>query len=827
MTNAKSPIATPQLFPKNAQVVIIGGGVIGCSVAYHLTKLGWRDVVLLERKELTSGTTWHAAGLVISGTFSSETMINLAKYTRDLYDGILEAETGLSTGFSPIGYIELATNKEWLEGLRRVAAYARTYGCVVEEISPGDVQKMWPQFKTNDIIAGFFAPEDGRANPVDATMALAKGARMGGARVLEGVNVIGIKKDNGRVTGVITDRGEIEAEYVVNCAGMWAREVGKMAGVNVPLHAAEHYYLITEPIDGIHREMPIVEDPERFAYYREETGGLMIGMFEPVASPWGMKGIPKDFSFGEIKPDWDRLMPYIENAMGRIPVAKNAGVHKLFCGPESFTPDLGPLMGEAPELKNFFVAAGLNSLGILLGGGVGQVMAQWIVDGYPPVDTSEIDIARMLTFENNPKYLYDRTVEQLGVMYAPGYVNLQYKTARNVRKSPLHDRMTDLGAYFASYAGWEYPDWFAPQGVEPKVEYTWGRGNWFEYRATEHQAAREAVVLMDYSVMSKILVQGRDAEKFLNRICANNVAVPVGHIVYTQWLNERGTIEADLTVTRLAEDSYLVISADGTNTHIKAWLKRHLPMDEYVFITDITSGYSILNVQGPNSRQLLSSVTSLDMSNDAFPYLTMQEIDIGYALVKALRVTYVGELGWELYVPTEFALHVFDTLVQAGEEVGLKFAGLQALDSLRLEKAYRDYGHDIDNTDTPLEVGLGFCVDYNKPGGFIGREALLRHKEGGPLKYRLVQFLLEDPEPLLYYSEPIYRDGEMVGHINAGSYGHTLNGAVGLGLVSNEAGISTDYIKSGIYEVDIAGVRYPARASLRPMYDPSNLRVRS
>ncbi|MFC1878277.1 FAD-dependent oxidoreductase [Chloroflexota bacterium] len=827
MTSANSPTAARQPFPTNAQVVIIGGGVIGCSVAYHLTKLGWRDVVLLEQKELTCGTTWHAAGLVVSGTFSSETMINMAMSTRDLYDGILEAETGLSTGFSPIGHLELATDREWLEGLRRVAAYARTYGCVVEEISPSEVKKMWPQFKTDDILAGFLSPEDGRVNPVDATMALAKGARMGGARILEGIKVIGIQQKDGQVSGVKTDHGEIEAEYVVNCAGMWAREVGKMAGVNVPLHAAEHYYLITEPIEGIHRDMPIVEDPKHFAYYREETGGLMIGMFEPVAGPWGMKGIPQNFSFGELQPDWDRLMPYIEKAMGRIPVVKNAGVHKFFCGPESFTPDMGPLMGEAPELKNFYVAAGLNSLGILLGGGVGKVMAQWIADGCAPVDASEIDISRMLRFENNPKYLYDRTVEQLGMMYALGYVNLHYKSARNVRKSPLHDRLKDLGAHFGSYAGWEYPDWFAPQGVEPQVEYTWGRGNWFEYRAAEHQAAREAVILMDYSVMSKILVQGRDAEKALNRICANNVAVPVGRIVYTQWLNTKGTIEADLTVTRLAEDSFLVISADGTNTHIKNWLKRHIPQEAHVFVTDITSGYTLLNLQGPKSRQLLSSVTSVDMSNEAFPYLTMQEIDIGYAPVKALRVTYVGELGWEICVPTEFTLHVFDTLVKAGKEFGLKHAGLSALDSLRLEKAYRDYGHDIDNTDTPLEVGLGFCVDFEKPGGFIGRDALLRHKESGPLKYRLVQFLLEDPEPLLYYSEPIYRNGEMVGTIYAGSYGHTLGGSVGLGHVSNEEGVSTETIKSGTYEIDIAGVRYPARASLRPMYDPKGLRVRS
>lgn len=824
--NEISPTQTAGVIPSQSQVVIIGGGVIGCSVAYHLTKLGWRDAVLLEKSRLTSGTTWHAAGLVVSGTFASETMINMAKYTRDLYER-LEAETGLSTGFEPVGYLELATDREWLEGLRRVAGYARTYGHTVEEISPAEVKKLWPLFETDDIIAGFYCPDDGRTNPVDTTMSLAKGARMGGASILEGIQVTGIQRQGDRVTGVLTNQGEIKAEYVVNCAGMWARQLGKLAGVNIPLHASEHYYLITEPIPGVQRNFPIVEDPLRYAYYREETGGLMIGLFEPVAGPWGMKGIPAGFSFGEIQPDWERLAPYVEVAMERIPVAKNAGIHKFFCGPESFTPDMGPLMGEAPELKNFFVAAGFNSLGILLGGGAGQILAHWIVDGYPSVDTSEIDIARMQPWQNNPKYLYDRTVEMLGFMYKPGYPNSQYSSARGVRKSPLHDRLAKRGAYFACYAGWEYPDWYAPQGVEPKVEYSWGRQNWFEYRAAEHNAARQGVVLFDYSVMSKFLVQGRDAEGALNRICANNIAVPVGRCVYTQWLNERGTIEADLTVTRLAEDAYLVVCADGAYTSVKTWLKRNIPCEAHAFVTDVTAGYSILNLQGSKSRQLLSRVTHADLSNQAFPYLSMQEIDIGYATVKAMRITYVGELGWELYVPTEFSLNVFDALIEAGEEVGLRLAGLQALDSLRMEKAYRDYGHDIDNTDTPIEVGLNFAVDYDKPSGFIGREALLRHKESGPPKYRLVQFLLEDPEPLLHYGEPIYRDGSFAGHVVAGSYGHTLGAAIAVGHVRNEEGVTAEYIRSGSYEIDVAGVRYPARASLRPMYDPKNERVRS
>jgi 4-methylaminobutanoate oxidase (formaldehyde-forming) len=483
-------------------------------------------------------------------------------------------------------------------------------------------------------------------------------------------------------------------------------------------------------------------------------------------------------------------------------------------------------MGEAPELKNFFVAAGLNSLGILFGGGAGQVIAQWIVDGLPPVDVSDINIERMMPFQNNAKYLYDRTVELLGWQYI-SWPNLQPETARDARRSAMHDRLAAAGAFFGSSVGWEYPDWFAPEGVEPKVTYSWGRQNWFEYAAAEHRAAREGVVLMDLTHMSKILVQGRDAEKTLNCICANNVSVPVGRIVYTQWLNDRGTIEADLTVTRLAEDSYLLVLVDAIHRHVETWLRYHISPDAHVFVTDVTSGYNIINVQGPSSRQLISGLTNVDMSNEAFPYLTMQEIDMGYALVKALRVTYVGELGWELYVPTEFTLHVFDMLVEAGADVGLKHAGFQALDTLRLEKAYRDYGHDIDNTDTPLEVGLGFAVDFEKPGGFIGREALLRQKDEGILKHRLVQFLLEDPEPLLYGSEPIYRDGEWVGYLGTGGYGHTLGGAVGLGHISNEEGVTADFVKSGGYEIEVAGARYPARASLRPMYDPEGARVRS
>jgi glycine cleavage system aminomethyltransferase T/glycine/D-amino acid oxidase-like deaminating enzyme len=812
--------------PTQARVVIIGGGVIGCSTAYHLSKLGWKDVVLLERAQLTAGTTWHAAGLVEAGGFFDATSVGMAKYTLDLYSS-LEKETSLATGYKSVGMITLATSPSRLEEQRRVAAFDRRFGVAVEEISPKRVKELWPLAYTDDILAGFYSPADGRVNPIDVTMALARGARMGGVQIFEETAVTGFGIEDQNVTRVITDKGEIQAEYVVNCAGMWARQIGKLAGVNIPLQPCEHYYLITEALEGINPKTPVLVDLDKYAYYREEMGGVLFGLFEPVSAPWALDGIPKDFTFGEIKPDWDRMMPYLEEAMKRIPALENAGVHKFFCGPESFTPDLGPMMGLTPELDNFYVAAGFNSLGILMGGGAGKVMAQWIVEGIPDVDITEIDIARMLPFQNTAQYVQDRAVELLGFMFEEGFPNKQFKTARHVRISAFHERLAAAGAYFGEYAGWEYPDWFAPKGVEPKVEYSWGRQNWFEYSAAEHRATRQNVTMMDYSVMGKILVQGRDAETYLNRICANNIAVPVGKVVYTQWCNETGTIEADLTVTRLAEDRFLILTGDGTMTAVLAWLRRHIPADAHAFVTNITSAYSVLNIQGPKSREFLSRITHADMSNEAFPFLTLQEIEIGYALVKAIRVTYVGELGWELYIPTEFSLHVFDTLVEAGADFGLKFIGLQALNTLRLEKAYRDYGGDIDNTDTPLEVGLGYFVDFEKPSGFIGREALLSLKESG-MRYRMPQFLLEDPEPMLHYGEIIYRDGVPVGNIMAGGYGHTLGASVGVGPVESDAGtVSVDFIKSGSYEIDIAGVRYPAKASLRPMYDPKLQRVRS
>jgi len=813
--------------PSQAQVVIIGGGVIGCNVAYHLTKLGWKDVVLLERKELTSGTTWHAAGLVVSGGATDETLLWMTRYSRDLYTQ-LEKETGLTTGFRPVGYLQIASTPRRLEAYRREMDFVRNLGVDKRLLTPAEVKDLFPLLKTDDILAGFYTADEGRANPVDVTMSVAKGARMGGAKIFEGVKVTGIKKKDGRVTGVVTDHGEIAAEYVVNCAGMWGREVGEMAGVRVPLQASEHYYLITEPLEGVHPDLPIVEDPERYTYYREEVGGLLVGLFEPVAAPWGMNGIPKDFSFGEISPDWDRMMPFLEKAFERIPALESARVRKFFCGPESFTGDINPMLGEAPELKNFFVAAGMNSLGILLGGGIGFIMAHWIVEGLPPVDVTSFHVDRALPFESTPKFRRQRTVEQLGVLFGDGaYPTFQQKSARNIRRSALHDRFAAAGAYFGSSAGWEYAEWFKPDGTIPeRLASNFDRQGWFQFSADEHIATRNEVGLFDMTLMSKFLVQGKDSEKVLNQICANNVAVPVGRIVYTQWLNERGLIEADLTVTRLADDKYLVVSSDAVHRHVETWLHRHIPQDAHCFVTDITSGITLLNIMGPKSRALLQKLTSVDISNDAFPYMTAREIDLDYANILAMRVTYVGELGWELHIPTEYSLTVYDALIEAGKEFGLRHAGLTALNSLRLEKAYRDFGHDIDNMDSPINAGLGFTVSWDKPGGFIGKEQLLAQKAAGIPKSRVVQFLLEDPEPMLYHAEPIFRNGKYVGYVRAGAYGHSLGASVALAMVEDETPITSEYLQTGSFEIQVNGIHYPAKASLQPFYDPKGEKIR-
>src|SRR5262245_5254723 len=818
-------MAQPVL-PDRARVVVIGGGVIGTSVAYHLAHMGWKDVVLLERDRLTSGTTWHAAGLVVTFGSTSETSTELRKYTRDLYRR-LEAETGQATGFNPVGFIEVAADVDRLEEYRRVAAFNRLCGVRVEEISPAEVKKLFPLARVDDILAGFYVADDGRANPVDVTMALAKGARMAGAKLIEGVRVEHVLRQGNRVTGVRTEFGDIQAECVVNCAGMWARQLGERDGVTIPNQAAEHYYLITEPIADLPPSMPVLEDPASYGYFREEVGGLLVGLFEPVCAPWHVDGIPEDFSFGELPPDWDRMTPYLEKAMSRVPITLEAGIKKFFCGPESFTPDLRPIIGEAPELKSYFVAAGLNSIGILTGGGIGRLLAHWIVHGTADVDVTGFNIDRLHKYQANPEYRRERTIESLGMVYKCHYPTMTPMTARGVKTSAIHERLVAARAYFRDVSGWEGADWYAPPGHEPKVEkLSWGRQNWFPWWEAEHRSAREAVILMDMSFMSKFLVQGRDAGRVLNHISANDVDAETGRITYTQWLNDKGRLEADLTVTKLGDDDFMVVVTDTMHRHAETWMRRHVPGDAQAAITDVTSAHCQINMQGPRSRELLQSLTSADLSTDACPVRAAREIDIGFARALCIRITYVGELGYELYIPAEQARHVYDRLVAAGAPFGLRHAGLKALASLRLEKGYRDYGHDIDNTDNAFETGLGFFVDLNKPD-FIGRDAALKQKAAGPLTRRLAQVLVKDPEPLLFHAEVVRRNGKPIGYVRAGSYGHTLGGAVGLFMIEAGEPINAAFIRDAKWEIDIAGRLYPAEVSLRPLYDPEMARIKS
>ena len=819
-------MSTP-VVPSHARVVVIGGGIIGASVAYHLAHLGVRDVVLLERDTLTSGTTWHAAGLMVTFGSTSETSTEMRKYTRDLF-ARLEAETGQATGFKPIGFIEVASDRDRLEEYRRVAAFNRYCGVDVEEIGPDDIKKLFPLARVDDLLAGFYVKGDGRVDPVGATMALAKGAKLQGATLIEGVSVLGVVTKNGAVVGVDTTGGHVACEVVVNCAGMWARQLGAKNGITIPLQAAEHYYLITEAIEGVDKNWPVLEDPASHGYFREEGGGLMIGMFEPVCAPWKIEGIPQDFSFGEIPPDWERMTPYFEKAMARVPVTLEAGVRKLFCGPESFTSDLRPLVGESAEVKNYFVAAGMNSIGILTSGGIGRVLAHWIVNGEPDVDVTAMHANRLHPYQSTPEYRRTRTVEALGMVYQCHYPTQTMMTARDVKRSAIHERLAAEGAYFKDVSGWEGADWYAGRGKKPEPgPLSFGRMAWFSNWEAEHKATREGVILMDMSFMSKFRVEGRDAGRLLNQLSGNDVDGEAGRITYTQWLNEKGTLEADLTVTKLDDQNFFVVASDTAHRHVETRMKRVFERG-HAFSCDVTSGYAQLNIQGPRSRELMQAVTDADLSNEAFPFRSAREIAVGFARVLCVRITYLGELGYELYIPTEQAVHVYDRLIRAGEPLGLRHAGLKALASLRMEKGYRDYGHDIDNTDSVLEAGLGFAVDLKKPDGFIGKDAVLAKKAEGPLKRRILQVRVLDPEPLMHHAEPVWRSGKAVGYVRAASYGFTLGGAVGLAMIEGGGDVvDQKFIDAGDWELDIAGKRYAATASLKPMYDPTNEKIKS
>ncbi len=810
--------------PSKARAVIIGGGVSGCSVAYHLAKLGWSDVVLLERRKLTCGTTWHAAGL-IGQLRPSHNLTRLAKYSSELYAS-LETEAGLATGMKQNGSISVALTEHRWEELRRQATLARIFDVEAEVITPNDVSKLYPQLNIDDVIGGVFLPKDGQCDPANIALALAKGARQRGATVLEDTQVTEVLDDGRRVTGVRWEAGGevglIETDVVVNCGGMWGRDLAARSGVTLPLHACEHFYLLTEPVEGL-AALPVLRVPDECAYYKEDAGKMLLGAFEPRAKPWGMDGIPHDFEFDSLPEDFEHFEPILEQAMNRVPLFQDAGIHTFFNGPESFTPDDRYYLGEAPELRGYWIAAGYNSIGISSSGGAGMALASWLDSGEPPFDLWDVDIRRAQPFQRNRRYLRERVSESLGLLYADHYPYRQPETARGIRRSPLHEHMKAQGAVFGELSGWERPNWFADNGQERAYRYDWSGQNWFDNNRSEHMAVREGVGLFDMSSFGKIRVEGRDACPFLQKLCGNDVDVEVGQLVYTQMLNERGGIESDLTVTRLSETAFLLVVPAATVVRDIAWLKRHLK-DEFVVVTDTTVQEAVLCVMGPKARDLMRLVSPDDFSNNAHPFGWAREIEVGMGLARAHRVSYVGELGWELYVSADQAAHVFEAVMEAGAEVGLKLCGLHALDSCRIEKAFRHFGHDITDEDHVLEAGLGFAVKTSKED-FIGREAVLRRKESG-LERRLVQFRLTEPDAMVFHNEALLRDGKIVSHVTSGNYGHALGGAVAMGYVPSKGEKAAEMLESR-FEIDIGGRRVPAEASMKPLYDPSHARMRA
>ncbi|MFT4008786.1 MAG: FAD-dependent oxidoreductase [Nocardioidaceae bacterium] len=808
--------------PTRAQVVVVGGGVVGTSVAYQLAKRGWTDVVLLEQHELTSGTTWHAAGLVAQHRATDGTRQIVKRSLEVFHD--LEAETGFSTGYHETTMIHIAMSEDRLTELKIGASAARSSGIEVALLTPDEIVAKHPLLNPAGVVGGIYYPHDGRGSASDTTIALARGATGRGVRILEHTAVTDVILRGDTITGVRTDRGDIEAEIVVNATGMWGREFARLAGVDVPLQAVSHYYVVTDEIPGLQRNLPTIKSGDDYSYVKDEAGALMVGFFEPGGYPWASRGIPAGSTFTRLPEDWEHLGPFYEQMTERFPILANTGIRLHFCGPESFTPDGLYHLGPAPNVRNYFVAAGFNSIGFLSGPGAGSVLADLIVDGRSEIDVPELSPWRTQRHETNRRFLELRATETLDTAYAVHWPFQQKTTARGLRRSPLHDRLSDAGAVFGELCGWERANWYAPPGVAREYGYSFGRQSWFDHSAAEHRAVRENVGLVDTSSFGKLLVQGRDALTVLQRVCTSDIDVAVGRIVYTQWLNEFGGIEADVTVTRVGEREFLVLSGPATLRHDHAWLLRQIGDDEAATVADVSGSYAMLSVMGPRSRDLLQPLTDADLSNEVFAFGTSREIDLGWGFVRANRLTYVGELGWELLVPADIAAHVYDLLVTHGEGFGLRHAGYHALNSLRLEKAYRSWGHDISGNDTPLEAGLGFTVAWDKD--FLGREALLRQREAG-VERRLVQLLVEESPVHAHHDSPVFKDGELVGKLASVQYGHTLGGLVGLAWVHGAADLPRSWYASGDFEVEVALDRVPAQASLTPMYDPRSERVTS
>ncbi len=810
--------------PTQARAVVIGGGIIGCSTAYHLAKNGWTDTILLERAKLTSGSTFHAAGLV-GQLRTSANITQLLKYSVELYDK-LEAETGQATGWKRNGGLRLACNAERLIEIERQATTAHSFGLEMHLLLAEEAKTLWPVMDISDVVGAAFLPTDGQANPSDIAQALAKGARRDGVKIVEDCPVTRILTENGRAVGVVTPQGEIRCEVVVNCGGQWAKEIGRLAGVMVPLQSVQHQYLVTEPIPGLPRNLPTLRDPDRLIYFKEEVGGLVFGGYEPNPIPWALDGIPKDFHFTLLDSDFDHFEPLMEQALVRVPALATVGVKQLINGPESFTPDGNFILGEAPELKGFYVGAGFNAFGIASAGGAGRALAEWILGGEPPFDLWPVDIRRFGAIHRDDGWVRTRTLEAYAKHYTLAWPHEEMESGRPVRVSPLYERLKAERASFGWKLGWERPNWFAPAGMEPKDVYSYGRQNWFEAVGAEHRAAREAVALFDQTSFAKFLMIGKNAEAALSWIAANDVAREPGSLVYTQMLNQKGGIECDLTVARLSEEAYYIVTGTGFATHDLAWIRDHIPQGLDALAIDVTSAYAVLSLMGPKAREVLARVTTADVSNAAFPFGTVREIAIAGAPVRALRITYVGELGWELHIPTECALLVYERLVEAGRPLGLVNAGYRAIESLRLEKGYRAWGADIGPDHTPLEAGLGWAVKLKSNRPFLGRRALDAQSRA-PLKKRLAGFTVEDPQIVLLGRETIYRDGKQVGWLTSGGWGYTVGKSIGYGYVRNPDGVTTDYLTSGAYELEVACERVPARLHLAPLYDPKNERVRS
>lgn len=813
--------------PERARVVIIGGGIVGTSVAYHLTRMGWADVVLLEQGQLSSGTTWHAAGL-LGQLRATEGGTRLVQYSAQLYSE-LERDTGLATGFKRCGGVTVARTEERMVQLRRTAATAEAYDLECELITPERARELYPVLAIEDLVGAIWLPGDGTANPVDVTASLARGARDKGARVFERTRVLGIEQERGRVTGVVTDQGRIEAEVVVNCAGQWAKAVGALAGVNVPLHSAEHFYVVSEQIEGVHPNLPILRDPDGYTYFKEEVGGLVIGGFEPEAKPWvAPDQLPYPFEFQLLDEDWDHFSILMESAILRIPALNHTGIRKFYNGPESFTPDNQFIIGEAPEVRNFFVGAGFNSVGIASAGGAGRTLAEWIVEGEPTVDLVAQDIRRFAPFHGNNQWLHDRVGEILGLHYEIPWPNRELVTARPFRRSPVYQLLEEAGALFGSKMGWERANVFAPAGQEPLLEYTWDKPSWLPWSVEEQKRTRSSVTLFDETSFGKLHIAGRDAETVLQRLCTADVAVPIGRSVYTGMLNRRGGYEADVTVTRLARDRYLLVTGSASVLRDLAWIERHVEADEHVDVVDVSSSYAVYGVMGPGSRHLLQQLTRSDLTDGAFPFAASRQIDLGHSTVRATRITYVGELGWELYVPAEFAVGVYEDLFGAGADVPLTGAGYYAINSLRLDKGYRAFGAELTPDHNPVEAGLRFTCKVGTDIDFVGRQAVERAVAEGPRR-RLISFWLEDPEVMMWGGELVLRDGEVAGQVTSVAWSATQGACVGLAYVwrPDREPLTAEYLASGRYEVNVGGRVCAATVGLKAPYDPTNERIRS